>query len=489
MSKMKKTFMLLMALALMIIIAGCGTKVTDESSATKTDLAKTEIKSEAFKDLFPLQYNSYQKTLQEDTISKYGGSKKISKFDHTKEPYLPILFNGYGFATDYNEDRGHLYANEDIRAIKRITDKSVGSCLTCKSTAVPQMIEEMGDNYWGGNFNKDVWPKAESMKHSPIGCSDCHDPETMDLRITRPNLVKALATRGIDVAKATKNDMRTYVCAQCHVEYYFAKSNSEVTFPWAKGVSPDQMYEYYSTVAKDSGFEKDWVHNVSGTPMLKAQHPEYETFIEGPHGKAGVSCADCHMPYTRTDDGKKKYTSHYITSPLKTMDTSCGTCHASDLDKRKETVLATQDKHIAALHEAENLSVKSHYYVNKMITSKAPEAQIKAAQQNIRKAQWLWDIIAAENGAGFHNPQGAMDALRESMDESHKAIEIATKELTKLNVNFTELDGKIEAAMKAVYNEPDTFIKKTHAINEYFPAQQPPPPATPAVTPVAPAKK
>ncbi|MFO1444230.1 ammonia-forming cytochrome c nitrite reductase subunit c552 [Bacillus sp. Bva_UNVM-123] len=462
--------------AVMLIVSGCSSKDNATSAdAGKTGLSKDEISNEAFKDLFPLHYDSYMKNADDTVDTKYSGSVKRSKYDHDKEPYLPILFNGYGFALDYNEDRGHVYANEDIRTTLRITDKSIGSCLTCKSTAVPQLIEELGDDYWGGSFNDLVWPKAEAMGHSPIGCSDCHDPETMDLRITRPSLVKGLASQGIDVANATKNDMRNYVCAQCHVEYYFAPSNGEVTFPWAEGFKPENMYEYYETTGKETGFNQDWVHNVSGTPMLKAQHPDFETHIEGPHGKAGVTCADCHMPYERAD-GKKKISSHWWQSPLKTMEKSCGTCHSNrDLDELKERVTGIQDTHMRALHSAEDISISAHYYVNKMITSGISEEKIKEAQEHVRKGQWFWDIIAAESAAGFHNPQGALDSLKTSSDESNKAIQIATEELVKNGVNLEELKAEIEKAKKAVYDEKENTKKREHALNSYFPAQQPAP--------------
>lgn len=464
----------LFLVAVILLITGCsGAEETKTASELKTGLAKDEISNEAFKDLFPLQYDSYMKNEKmEDT--KYAGSVKRSKFDADKEPYLPILFNGYGFATEYNEDRGHVYANEDIRAVARITDKSIGSCLTCKSTAVPHMIEEMGDDYWSGNFNKDIWPKAESMGHSPIGCSDCHDPETMDLRVTRPSFKKAMESQGIDMSNPTKNEMRSYVCGQCHVEYYFAAENGEVTFPWANGFKPEDMYEYYETTAKENGFEKDWVHNVSGTPTLKSQHPDFETHMEGPHGKAGVACADCHMPYERVD-GKKKISSHWWTSPLKTMQQSCGTCHTNrEIDELKERVIEIQDTHMEALHNAEDVSIEAHYYVNKMIITGVSEDKVKQTQQLVRKGQWFWDIVAAESSAGFHNPQGSMDSLRKSTEASNEAIQIATEELVKKGVNLEELKQEIEKAKKAVTEEKDNFKKKEKAINTYFPAQQPP---------------
>lgn len=464
----------LLLVAVIFMMTGCSSQDSEKaSSAAKTGLSKDEISNEAFKDLFPLQYDSYMKNAEDTEDTKYSGSVKRPKFDHDKEPYLPVLFNGYGFALDYNEDRGHVYANEDVRDTLRITDKSIGSCLTCKSTAVPHLIEEMGDDYWGGSFNKDVWPAAEAMGHSPIGCSDCHDPETMDLRITRPSLVKGLESQGIDVSKATKNDMRNYVCAQCHVEYYFAAENGEVTFPWSEGFKPEDMYKYYDTVAKQRGFEKDWVHNVSGTPMVKAQHPDFETHIEGPHGEAGVTCADCHMPYERAD-GKKKISSHWWKSPLKSMEASCGTCHSNrDLDDLKARVEKIQDTHMAALHAAEDVSISSHYYVNKMITSGVSEEKIKEAQEHVRKGQWFWDIIAAESAAGFHNPQGALESLKISSDESNKAILIATEELVKKGVNLEELKAEIEKVKKAVYDEKDSTKKRDYATNDYFPAQQP----------------
>jgi len=466
--------------AVIMLISGCsGAEETKKAEELKTGLSKDEISNEAFKDLFPLQYDSYKKNEKmEDT--KYSGSVKRSKFDQDKEPYLPILFNGYGFATEYNEDRGHIYANEDIRAVARITDKSVGSCLTCKSTAVPHMIEEMGEDYWGANFNSEIWPKAESMGHSPIGCSDCHDPETMDLRVTRPSFVKAMESKGVDMSKPTKNEMRSYVCGQCHVEYYFDATTSEVTFPWANGFKPEEMYQYYQTTAKEKGFEKDWISNVSGTPMLKAQHPDFETFSEGPHGKAQVACADCHMPYERVD-GKKKISSHWWTSPLKTMKQSCGTCHTNrELDELEKRVIDIQDTHMEALHQAEDVSISSHYYVNKMITSGVAQDKIKAAQELVRKGQWYWDIVAAESSAGFHNPQGSMNSLRISLEASNEAIRIATEELVKKGVSIEELNGEIEKVKKAVTDEKDNFKKKDQAINSYFPAQQPPaPPAAP----------
>lgn len=449
----------------MLVLAGCS---SDKASDVieETGLSADEISSEAFKDLFPLQYDSYEKTL--------GSSEKVSKFSEDKEPLIPILFNGYAFALEHNEPRGHLYANDDIFETLRMGEEFAqpGSCLTCKSTAVPHLIEEMGDDYWSGSFLDEIWPKAVSMGHSAIGCSDCHDPVTMDLRVTRPSFTKAMEAQGIDMSNPSRNDMRTYVCGQCHVEYYFAADNKEVTYPWDLGFKPDDEYEYYETIGKEKGFNQDWIHNVSGTPMLKAQHPEFETHMEGPHGKAGVSCADCHMPYERID-GKKKITSHWIKTPMESMDQSCMTCHSNRTEENlKNRVTEIQKTHLAALAQAQEVSVYSHYYINKMITSGVKEDKIKEAQQLVRQGQWMWDIIAAENGDGFHNPQGAMDSLKKSSDLSNEAINLAIVELMKVGVDIDELEKEIEKVIKAVKEEPDHTKKKDHATNSYFPPQK-----------------
>ena len=45
----------------------------------------------------------------------------------------------------------------------------------------------------------------------------------------------------------------------------------------------------------------------------------------------------------------------------------------------------------------------------------------------IRKAQWFWDIVAAENGMGAHNPGGNMNILGQAIDLAHQAIEAANQ--------------------------------------------------------------
>jgi nitrite reductase (cytochrome c-552) len=224
---------------------------------------------------------------------------------------------GYAFSKEYNSPRGHAYAVKDIRHILRTggnkNSPQPATCWTCKSPDVPRMMEKMGV----AEFYKSKWKDLGHEIVNPIGCQDCHDPKTMDLRITRPALIEAFQRQGKDIKSFTHNEMRSLVCAQCHVEYYFkGKEEKYLTFPWDKGFSADAMDKYYDELEF-----ADWTHQLSRTPMLKAQHPDYELFMTGVHADRGVSCTDCHMPYKT--EGGVKFTDHHIQSPLNNVENSC----------------------------------------------------------------------------------------------------------------------------------------------------------------------
>ena len=479
MKKLKNASKIFMIGLMLVLLAAClgREELTVNDPAPLTDLSPDEYLNSAFKDAFPIHYESYLRNMG-------NGSPPVSKFIPEYEPYLPILFAGFPFEQEYNTTRGHTYAVEDVLNIARISDRSIGSCMTCKSTIVTPLLKELGDDYWAANFRGDLLPLLEEMAavggleelgeygHVSIGCSDCHNPVTMELRITRPSLTNALARQGVDVTEATRNEMRTYVCAQCHVEYYFEPDLKKVRFPWDYGTKPEEMFEYFQTTALEEGFEYDYLHAVSGAPIIKAQHPEYELWSYGSHGRAGVSCSDCHMPFERRDD-RRKISSHYWVSPMETIEQSCRTCHSDKTERYIiERVGEIQERHLDAVHEAQDLTVEAHYFVNRMITAGVQQNQINLAQAFVRESQWYTDIIAAENSDGFHNPQGSMDTLRMASDAANNAIKLATEELSKLNVDLDELRSEIIKVKEAVLNEEDPFLKHTHATNSFFPSQK-----------------
>lgn len=367
---------------------------------------------------YPLQYKSYLKNLDmAPSPTGYGGSVKEQK--SVREPEILMNFKGMPFSKDYSEDRGHPYAMDDLKASKRIGPATPGSCMTCKTANLRDIYKDMGWNYA-------KTPLAELLPRigHPIVCANCHDSRTMKLRVINPAFIEAMAGKGVDVAKATRTEMRSYVCGQCHSEYYFEPETKRVIFPWAKGLKPQDMYDYY----KDgpSGFAMDWLHPDSQAKMLKAQHPDYETFSGGVHAQAGVSCADCHMPYMR--DGGRKYSSHWVTSPMKHVSASCRTCHTQDEKWLTDRVKTVQNRVFELQHTAGQRIARAHEVIGKAAaSSKANSAELDKARESIRNAQWLWDYVAAENSMGFHNPDQTLYTLGQSMDLANQAVQAASR--------------------------------------------------------------
>ncbi|MHB8139513.1 MAG: ammonia-forming cytochrome c nitrite reductase subunit c552 [Smithellaceae bacterium] len=367
---------------------------------------------------YPLEYKSYLKNREmAPSPTGFGGSVKDQK--SIKEPEILVNFKGMAFSKDYSEDRGHPYAMDDLKESKRIGAATSGSCMTCKTANLRDIYKDMGWNY----AKKPLAELLPMIKH-PIVCANCHDPRTMKLRVINPAFIEAMKRRNIDVTKASREDMRSYVCGQCHSEYYFEPETKRVVFPWDKGMNPSDLYAYYREIP--FGFEMDWLHPDSQAKILKAQHPDFELSSGGVHSRSGVSCADCHMPYMR--EGGRKYSSHWVTSPMKHIQASCRTCHTQDEQWLLERVKKTQNNVFQLQRIAGQTIAQAHDAIGKAgAAPKVNSADLNRARELIRNAQWLWDFIAAENSMGFHNPDQALNTLGQSIDLAHQAIAAANK--------------------------------------------------------------
>lgn len=370
----------------------------------KVEISANEPRNEVWGENFPLEYQSSLQTLDTSFASFQGGSAMRDVLE--EDPNLVILFAGYGFSKDYNQGRGHAYSIEDIHNTLRTGGpKGEGdgpmpaTCWTCKSPDVPRLMNENGI----AEFYSGKWADKGAEVVNPIGCADCHDPKSMKLRITRPALVEAFESMGEDINQATHNEMRSLVCAQCHVEYYFDKNipGKEgvpyLKFPWQNGMAVENMETYYDDMAF-----ADWIHPISKTPMIKAQHPGYETFLTGVHADRGVSCADCHMPYK--SEGGQKFTDHHIQSPLNNVSNACQVCHREETKNLIANVYERQRKATENRLKLEGLIVKAHIEAGKCWELGATEEQMQPILQDIRHAQWRWDYSAAAHGASFHSP-------------------------------------------------------------------------------------
>jgi nitrite reductase (cytochrome c-552) len=386
---------------------------------------------------WPFQYDSYLKTSL-PTTTKYGGrglgasdgGPAEQKLD--REPWLKRIFAGYAFALDYRDRRGHFYGLFDQEQTRRVTEKQQpGACLHCHAANlalyrfvgkgdVQKGFEQVSPMpYREARELKD--DKGQPLVQHPVACVDCHDPKTMALRVTRPGFlagIKAFKARQgvVDYdpnRDGTRQELRSYVCGQCHVEYYFKGPGKVVTYPWANGLKVEEIEAYYER----EGFT-DWVHAETGTKVLKAQHPEFEVWSQGVHARAGVACADCHMPYERV--GSAKASDHWVRSPLLNLNRACQTCHAVPEKELEARVLAIQDRHHALLQRAARATTDMLDAIVAAKKAGAAESALQAAAAQHRKAQWRLDFVAAENSMGFHAPQELARILAEVIDHARQ---------------------------------------------------------------------
>jgi nitrite reductase (cytochrome c-552) len=263
--------------------------------------------------------------------------------------------------------------------------------------------------------------EARKLVSHPVSCIDCHDPDTLQLRVTRPGFLEGIralkASQGVsdyDVnTMATRQEMRAFVCGQCHVEYYFKGPEKRLTYPWDKGITADAVLEYY----EESQF-RDWVHAETGAPALKAQHPEFEMWNQGMHARSGVTCADCHMPYTRV--GAMKISDHHVRSPLLNINRSCQTCHHWPEEELKARAELIQSRTLQLRNVAMDALVALIADIRSARDAGAADAGLTAARGFQRKAQFLLDFVEAENSSGFHAPQEAARVLGISIDYSRQ---------------------------------------------------------------------
>jgi len=409
---------------------------------------------------FPRQYDAYLRTAEKYT-TKYGGagSEGMPKSRLEDDPRLVTIFDGYAFSIDFNQRQGHAYMLDDQRKTKRVTErKQPGACLHCHASNTVAFREvglqggapgTLDEAFSSPNAQAQLMagfeavckmPYAEATKlvKHPVACIDCHDPKNMALRVTKPGFIRGIVAlanstepvphlpsiekwRKGDKAvaydanrDASRQEMRSMVCGQCHVEYYCGPKTT-LFFPWNKGMKVEQIEATYDEYKfPDGGRFFDWKHARTGAEVLKAQHPEFEMWSQGIHARSGVSCSDCHMPYKR--EGALKISDHQVRSPLLDVTRACQSCHRFPEAEIKARVTAIQDRTKALMDRAEDAVVALINDVEAAKKAGVDEAKLKPIYELQRKAQWRVDFVNAENSMGFHAPQEAARILGEAID-------------------------------------------------------------------------
>jgi nitrite reductase (cytochrome c-552) len=385
---------------------------------------------------FPLQYDGYRQTVDQ-VRTRFGGSEAVP---HTptsadprsivaqsrleEDPRLKTIWAGYAFAKDFREERGHAYMLEDQTFTERQqVVAQPGTCMHCHASVyLPYKRLGNGDLIKGFEaMNQMPYTEARKLVAHPVSCIDCHDPQTMQLRVTRPGFIEGIrsleASRGVanyDVNRdASRGQMRSYVCGQCHVEYYFKGPEKRLVYPWAKGLKVEDILDYY-----EEAKHRDWIHAETGAEVLKAQHPEFEMYNQGIHARSGVACADCHMPYKR--EGALKISDHHVRSPLLNINNACQTCHRWAEGELRARVEIIQERTFELRNIAMDALVQLIDDIEAARGAGKTDPELEAPRKLQRRAQFMLDFIEAENSMGFHAPQEAARILGKSIDASRQ---------------------------------------------------------------------
>ncbi len=444
---------------------------------------------------FPFQFDSYKRSVDEEE-TEFGGSSAMPASKLEESPWLKRLYAGYAFSLDYREARGHAYMLYDQEVTERVTKRTQsGACLHCHASVIPtyrrlgmiEQGEEPTAEKLAEDFNWDAvmtgFRQASRMTYTeaygellrtpdgtegndahlfpggaaddahmmgeahPVSCIDCHSPEDMHVRITRPAFVLGIAKlaesdepvphlpsierwrqgnrkKAYDPnVLASRQEMRSFTCAQCHVEYYCA-SKETLFFPWDEGLKVEQLEAVYDTHRFPDGTEfLDYKHGETGAKTYKAQHPEFELWSQGIHARSGVSCADCHMPYER--QGAMKVSSHWVRSPMLNINNACQTCHNVPESELRDKVQTIQDRTESMMERAAAAMTDMLDAIRDAQAAGITDEQLAKLHELQKKAMWRLDFISSENSMGFHADQEAVRILGESIDYSRQAQAMA----------------------------------------------------------------
>jgi nitrite reductase (cytochrome c-552) len=441
--------MLTATLCLALALSFCGCEPTAPQMMRTVQIPDGEIDPTIWGKAYPEQYELWRMTEEpiSPRYSKYktgiaGGAVTVDKL--SQFPYMALLFSGWGFGIEYNLPRGHAYMVRDQLEIDASRLGAGGVCLSCKSPYSVPLQQEMGLDYYRKPFMEVLDRIPENNRTLGVACIDCHDNRDMSLRISRGfTLIEAYKTIGVDPARLTRQEMRSAVCAQCHVTYNIPKDKEKKSvglyFPWQNSqMGAITVENIIAQIRKDESV-KEWTQAVTGYPMAFIRHPEYEFWTNNSvHYKAGASCADCHMPYTVA--GVHKVSNHRVMSPIDADMRACKQCHAESPGWLRDRVFSIQDRTVSMMIRAGYATATSAKLIEAAHRAVAEGKTIdpdlyNQAKEFYEEAFYRSLFIGAENSVGFHNPPEGLRILGDAIAFATKAEALLRQALMKAGVD------------------------------------------------------
>jgi nitrite reductase (cytochrome c-552) len=396
---------------------------------------------------------------------------------------MALLFNGWGFGVEYNEPRGHAYMVRDQLEIDASRIGAGGVCLSCKSPYSVGLQKQLGVDYYRKPFKEVLGMIPEKTRDLGVACIDCHDNRDMSLKISRGfTLIEAFKSMGVDPGKLTRQEMRSAVCAQCHVTYNIPKDKENKSvglyFPWQNSkMGAITIEDIIAQIRKDESV-KEWKQTVTGFKMAFIRHPEYEFWTyNSTHYKAGASCADCHMPYTVV--GVHKVSDHRVMSPVQADMKACKQCHAESAEWLRERVFAIQDRTVSLMLRAgyQTATVAKLFEISHKAQAEGKTidpALYDQAKAFYEDAFYRTLYIGAENSVGFHNPPEGLRILGDSIAFGSRAEAYLRQALAKVGIDVPlKVDLEImkyvdERGAKKLKFEPKLEFKDPFGLQDRF---------------------
>jgi nitrite reductase (cytochrome c-552) len=482
--------MAMLILGVALLLSGCSPPKT-EPVRTGT-IADGEMDPAKWGQVYPLEYDRWKKTAEGKPVGKSKYKKGFDAdnviYDKLSEfPYLALLYHGWGFGIEYNESRGHHYMLIDQLEIDPSRLGAGGVCLSCKTPFAAVLEKQLGPEYFKMKYIDAHAKIPKEFQKLGVACIECHDNKTMGLRLYHPAALKSFPFIGQDPAKMTRQELRSAVCGQCHVTYIIPRDKDmksmDLFFPWQGSKPGDISVEnIIKVIKKEPGFYQsewgtgEWVQKVTGFKVAFIRHPEYEFYTRNSvHRNAGVSCADCHMPYIRV--GANKISDHDVTSPLKTDMNACQQCHAESPEWLRNQVTALQDRTVslmlrsgyaaavaAKLFEMTHQAQKDGKQIDPKLYDPAKDLYLEALYRVI--------YINAENSVGFHNPSEAGRILGDALAMAGKSDALLRQALAKAgvevppNVNLELAKYLNKRGVKPLNFKPEQEIQDPFGLQE-----------------------
>ncbi len=413
----KKKYLTLAVVCIVALIAGlvactpdAGTGTASSGSGT-TDPAPVVmptpdsygvVHADQWEEAYPNQVATYN--------ANSSNSPSSTKHDYLEMyPALATLYAGMPFSKGYDEASSHLYSLDSVRATPRVGEATLLNCYTCKTPQLTASVNNIGESEYTKPFTEGA------SFDEPISCYNCHENDPESVTPGNQFFIRAIGN------DSSKVPVEAQACGQCPNEYYFNGETKVPTLPYSglAAMAPQEILAYYD----EMGYS-DWKYPVTETPMIKVQHPEFETIYGGTDSQGnmanlGYACSDCHMGAAVAEDGTE-YTSHEWKSPLENqelLDSTCNTCHGDLAATVKEWQTASEERVQAISQKIADLATKMTEQVNNGTLTGDALAQLQTLH---RTSQFYWDFVMVENSEGAHNPNyqnEILDLAEEAVDE------------------------------------------------------------------------